>query len=99
MSVAAQLDDERAPRGVADVAGLFEQRAGEVHRLVRHEVRAPEAVIEDACQIAWIRLVDHRERVGRDTVVAWLVTTAMHEALKLLRRERREHQLAPLVAE
>jgi RNA polymerase sigma factor (sigma-70 family) len=99
MPGAAQLDEGQARGGVADVAGLFEHRAREVHRLVRHEVRAPEAVIEDACQIAWIRLVDHRERVGRDTVIAWLVTTAMHEALKLLRREQREHHLAPLLAE
>ena len=45
-------------------------------------------VIEDACQFAWSRLVHHRHRVQRETVVTWLARTAVHEAFKLLRRER-----------
>ena len=99
MPLAARCDDGRARGEIADVGELFEHRAGQVHRLVRHEVRAPEAVIEDACQVAWSRLVTHRERVGRDTVIAWLVTTAMHEAFKLLRREQFELSLESLLDE
>jgi RNA polymerase sigma factor (sigma-70 family) len=60
-------------------------------------------VIEDACQFAWSRLVHHRKRVHRESALGWLVTTAVHEAFKLTRRERRdvslelalETQLAP----
>ena len=97
MPLAAQLDDGRACGEIADVGALFERRAAQVHRLVRHEVRAPEPVIEDACQVAWSRLVTHRDRVGRDTAVAWLVTTAMREAFKLLRREQFELSLDELL--
>ncbi len=57
------------------------------------DVRAPEAVIEDACQVAWIRLVRHSGRVRRDAVLSWLATTAVREAYKLTRRESRELSL------
>jgi RNA polymerase sigma-70 factor (ECF subfamily) len=83
--------------GIAEVGELYAHRAGQVRRLVRHEVRAPEPVIEDACQVAWIRLVGHRERVHRDAAVAWLVTTARHEAFRLIRRASREVPLDGMV--
>ena len=63
---------------------------------MRNDVRAPEAVIEDACQFAWSRLLHHRDRVSRDRAVAWLVTTAVHEAFRLIRREDRELSLEAL---
>ncbi len=66
---------------------------------VRSGVAAPEAVIEDACQFAWSRLLHHRERVSRDRAVAWLVTTAVHEAFKLNRRAGRELSLEALMEE
>jgi RNA polymerase sigma factor (sigma-70 family) len=97
MGAPVRIDDERMLGGIADVGELYEHRAGQVRRLVRHEVRAPEPVIEDACQVAWIRLVGHRERVHRDTAVAWLVRTAMREALRLIRRANRELPLEVLV--
>ena len=56
-------------------------------------VRAPDPVIEDACQFAWSRLVHHGDRVHRDTTLPWLVKTARHEAFKLIRREGRELSL------
>jgi RNA polymerase sigma factor (sigma-70 family) len=93
MPGASQWGDGRAGGGIADVGELFADRAGQVRRLVRHEVRAPETVIDDACQVAWIRLVRHRDRVARETVVAWLVRTAMREAFKLLDREQLEVSL------
>jgi RNA polymerase sigma factor (sigma-70 family) len=100
MSAAARFDDGRVPNdGIAAVGELYERRAEQVRRLVRYEVRAPEQVIEDACQVAWIRLVDHRERVNRDAAVAWLVTTARHEALKLIRRANRDLPLEALAEE
>jgi RNA polymerase sigma factor (sigma-70 family) len=62
-------------------------------RIVRTGVVAPDPVIEDACQFAWSRLLHHRERVHRETALAWLVTTAQHEAAKLLRRAGRDVSL------
>ncbi len=84
---------------IADVAGLYTEQSAKVNRLVRSGVRAPEPLIEDACQVAWSRLIDHRHRIRRDTAVAWLVTTALHEALKLIRRERRDTSLEALLDE
>jgi RNA polymerase sigma factor (sigma-70 family) len=75
--------------GVGDVGELYGVLARRLEQVVRLDVRAPDAVIEDACQCAWIRLLHHRDRVHRETVMSWLVRTAVHEALKLLRRDRR----------
>jgi RNA polymerase sigma factor (sigma-70 family) len=44
-------------------------------------------VIEDACQVAWGQLVRHRHRVQPECALAWLATTATHEAFGLLRRQ------------
>ena len=97
MSGAAQVRSDRALGGIAEVAELYADSAGQVRRLVRSEVRASEPVIEDACQFAWSRLVHHRERVCRDAAVSWLVTTAMREAFKLMRRDRRDLSLESLI--
>jgi RNA polymerase sigma factor (sigma-70 family) len=67
--------------------------APRLERIVRCDVRAPEAVVEDACQFAWSRLVHHAGRVRSETALAWLAKTAVHEALKLVRRDRRDLSL------
>jgi DNA-directed RNA polymerase specialized sigma24 family protein len=80
-----------------DVGALYAAQAGRVHRFVRASVRAPEPVIEDACSFAWSRLLLHRARLRRETAPAWLVSTAVHEAFKLIRRERRDVSLDELI--
>ena len=50
-------------------------------------------LIEDACQFAWWRLVVHAHRVERRAALSWLAKTAVHEALKLIRREERDVSL------
>ncbi len=60
---------------------------------MRKDVRAPDAVIEDACQFAWSRLLYHRDRVGHDCALSWLAKTAVREAVKLVRRDQRELSL------
>jgi RNA polymerase sigma factor (sigma-70 family) len=79
--------------GVGDVGELYGVLARRLEQIVRLDVRAPDAVIEDACQFAWIRLLHHSDRVHRETVMSWLVRTAVREAFKLLRRDRRELSL------
>jgi RNA polymerase sigma factor (sigma-70 family) len=76
-----------------DIEELYRRFSGRLERIVRLGVHAPEPVIEDACQFAWIRLIHHCDRVRRETLLAWLATTAVHEALKLLRRSTRELSL------
>jgi RNA polymerase sigma factor (sigma-70 family) len=75
--------------GVGDVGELYVQLAKRLELIVRLDVRAPDVVVEDACQFAWSRLIHHRDRVRREAVMSWLARTAVHEALKLLRRDRR----------
>lgn len=79
--------------GIGDVGELYVRLAKRLEQIVRVDVRAPDAVIEDACQFAWSRLVHHRDRVHRDTSLAWLAKTAVHEAFKLIRRDGRELSL------
>ncbi len=76
-----------------DIAELYALLARRVERIVRFEVAAPEPVIEDACQVAWTRLIPHAHRVERTAVLTWLITTARREAVKLERRDRRELSL------
>ena len=76
-----------------DVGELYRALAKQLEQIVRVDVRAPDPVIEDACQFAWSRLVHHSDRVRRDAALTWLAKTAIHEAFKLIRRDRREVSL------
>ena len=73
-----------APRG-QQVASLYAQHATRVKRLVARQAAGD---VEDACQIAWERLIIHDEvdLDGRG-VVKWLVITAAREAWKGAARE------------
>jgi RNA polymerase sigma factor (sigma-70 family) len=72
----------------------FAELAPRLQRIVARNVRAPEPLIEDACQIAWSHWVTHRDRVAPGSVLGWLITTATREALRLLRCESRQVTLS-----
>lgn len=74
-----------------DEEALFTKHASKLRRAVASKVRAPEAVIEDACQQAWIILI--RTQPERSTAFPWLLTVATHEAWRLAQRENREASL------
>jgi RNA polymerase sigma factor (sigma-70 family) len=78
---------------IADVAQLYEELAPRLRSIVLRDVNAPAAVIEDACQVAWYRLVRHAHRIERQGALSWLARTAVHEAIKLARRDQRELSL------
>ena len=63
---------------------------------MRLHVSAPAALIEDACQIAWCRLLIHRARLRPESARAWLVRVAVHEALRSIRRDARMRSLEEL---
>ena len=71
------------------VADLYRELSKRLEEIVRFDVRAPESVVEEACQVAWGRLVDHRYRVRREGALSWLARTAVREALRLRHRDRR----------
>jgi RNA polymerase sigma factor (sigma-70 family) len=80
--------DDAVPVG-GDLADLYCAYARRLEQLVRFNVRAPDALIEDACQCAWGRLFRHRDRVPREVARAWLRVTAVHEAFRLARLDGR----------
>jgi RNA polymerase sigma factor (sigma-70 family) len=71
------------------VAELYRDLSGRLEQIVRFDVAAPESVVEEACQFAWGRLMDHRHRVRRESALSWLARTAVREALKVRRHEGR----------
>lgn len=77
----------------SDIGELYRALSKRLEEIVRSDVRAPDVVIEDACQFAWSRLVLCADGVRRDTALSWLARTAVREAFKLIRRERRELSL------
>ena len=82
-----------SPVGSGNVGELYAELAGRLERIVRREVTAEVPLIEDACQFAWWRLVVHANRVKRRAALSWLAKTAVHEALKLIRRAERDVSL------
>lgn len=87
------LGDVGEVDALGDVGELYRLLSRRLERIVRVGVRAPEPVIEEACQFAWSRLVYHHDRVHRETALGWLARTAVHEAFKLIRRGNRELSL------
>jgi RNA polymerase sigma-70 factor (ECF subfamily) len=75
---------------VDDLDRLYAALSGLLVRIVRRKVHAPDALIDDACQVAWARLLRGAERVRSECVLAWLIQTATREAVRQLRRERRQ---------
>jgi RNA polymerase sigma factor (sigma-70 family) len=99
MSAVACTLGECALGQIGEVAELYARNAGLVRGQVCSEVTACDDVIDDACQFAWVRLLHHRHRVGRDRAVSWLITTALHEAFKLVRRDGHDLSLEQLMEE
>jgi RNA polymerase sigma factor (sigma-70 family) len=91
--MSAATSDHAAAPGGFDVGELYRSLSGRLEQIVRLDVRAPDPVIEDACQFAWSRLIHHADRVRRESALSWLAKTAVHEAFKLIRRDDRELSL------
>jgi len=77
------------PKNRPGLEATYSELTPRLQRIVARNVRAPESLIEDACQIAWSQWVTHRDRVAAGSVLAWLATTATREALRLVRLESR----------
>src|SRR5438045_402034 len=79
-----------------ELSDLYAALAVRLRQIVGGKVRAPDPVVEDACQFAWSSLVNHRDRVLRETALGWLATTAVREAFRLIRHQHRELPLERL---
>lgn len=78
---------------VTDIGRLYREFSKQLEILVRGDVRACDAVIEDACHLAWTQLLRYRHRVALESVTRWLTITAVREAVRMLRRHQRECSL------
>jgi DNA-directed RNA polymerase specialized sigma24 family protein len=74
-----------------DESRLFITYASRLRRIVDRAVNTGAANLDDACAFAWAQLVSRQPR--RETVFQWLVTVAIHEAIRLDRRDRRTHPI------
>ncbi len=74
----------------ADFERTYRRLAPELERQVARLIRAPRPVIEEACQVAWARLVGAEQPLAARAVPGWLLTTAAREAVHALRAQRRE---------
>jgi RNA polymerase sigma factor (sigma-70 family) len=82
-----------APAGLrGDEGELFARHHAALLRAVGSAVRAPEALIEDACATAWAILL-RRQPERTETLFGWLRTVAIHEAYALSRQQRRTARL------
>lgn len=77
----------------SDLDELYRRLAPRLLPVVRANVRTSEAVVEDACQIAWSRLVERGEEVRREAALSWLATTAIRIAFRLARRDAHDLSL------
>jgi RNA polymerase sigma factor (sigma-70 family) len=79
-----------------DLARLYRTLAHQLERIVGTGVPTPD-VVDDACQFAWAQLVLHCDRVQQEAALAWLTTTAVREAFRLIRIAEREPSLEALL--
>jgi RNA polymerase sigma factor (sigma-70 family) len=75
------------------LADLYVELAPQLERIVNANVQASSVLLEEACQIAWARLVAERDSLTPGTELGWLATTATREALRLVRTQRRDLSL------
>lgn len=81
--------------GRGDEADLYLLHHERLVRAVARVVSAPAALVEDACQTAWLILLRRQPDRG-PTLFGWLRTVAIHEAYRLSREDRRHARLEDL---
>jgi RNA polymerase sigma factor (sigma-70 family) len=79
-----------------ELAVVYPRLNPPLRRIVARNVTAPGAVIEEACQFAWSRWLDHRREIVPAATLGWLATTATRETLRLLRAQAHEISLDAL---
>jgi RNA polymerase sigma factor (sigma-70 family) len=79
-----------------DEAELFRRHNDHLLRIVRGLVVAPDALIEDACAMAWEQLMRHQPVRG-PTLIGWLRVVAIREAWRLSSIQRRQPRLEDIV--
>ena len=72
------------------IGAFYADTAARLERTVAHHVHANGTVVEDACAVAWFKLLRRCDiHLGIDGLW-WLYRVAIHEAWRLMSEERRE---------
>jgi RNA polymerase sigma factor (sigma-70 family) len=82
-----------SPLAAGEVAELYGTLSRRLRAIVRATGPAAEAIVEEACQVAWFRLISYRQCVQPDKALGWLSATAIREARRLAVRQYREASL------
>ena len=82
-----------SPAPCGDEAQIFTSHHATLRARVSRHVHTSASNVDDACSFAWLQLLRRQPR--RATVLEWLTTVAIHEALRLDATDRRR---APLQA-
>jgi RNA polymerase sigma factor (sigma-70 family) len=86
-----------AARGEQQAWNALVDRYLPLVRSVTRAYRLAERDAEDVSQTVWLRLVEHLEGIREPRALPkWLMTTAKHEALRLIRSGARELPVDPL---
>lgn len=73
----------------ANVEASVRQLTGMIRKIARG-YRLPANDVDDVVQTAWVRLLEHADRIREPAAVpAWLQTTAQNESLRTLRNSSR----------
>jgi DNA-directed RNA polymerase specialized sigma24 family protein len=86
------------PPLLGDEEELFRRHHRSLVRAVGRCVSAPNELVEDACQHAWVVLL-RRQPTRTPALFAWLRTVALHQAYRLSQRDRRDARLEELAGE
>ena len=87
--MSAARDNAALAGAEVETAALYRRYERPLRAWLGRRVTAPPALVEDACASAWLILVAKRPVCG-ERIFGWLSTTALHEAYRLLRLQRRE---------
>jgi len=80
-----------------DIERLYREHGPRLARILHADARVPEDMAEDACQVAWGRLLARCGSLGPEAVLAWVLTTAIREAGKLAHQQDRACSLEAAV--
>ena len=78
---------------IDELATIYPRLKPQLERIVTRNLAVSDAVLEEACQIAWGQLVSRCSEVTPGRELGWLATTAMRAALGLLRGSRNQVSL------
>ncbi len=80
-------------RRIDGLETIYPQLAPQLEKIVVRNLGLTDAVLEEACQVAWGKLALRRSEIAPGHELGWLATTAIRAALCLMRAGRGEVSL------